>query len=61
MIKRNFDFIALLIVLFGFMVIQKVPRVGARVVSAAYHKSMPANPSCALGRVVAKLTEFRSE
>jgi hypothetical protein len=60
MFKRNFDFIALLIVVAGSMVIQNLPRTGVRIASARYTKVASVNP-CVVGRTLARLTRLRSE
>jgi hypothetical protein len=60
MLRRNFDLIALLIVVAGFMLIQQVPFTGVRMLSAHYRNPETAN-GCVIGRVMTRLSTFRSQ
>jgi hypothetical protein len=60
MFRRNFDFVALLIVVAGFMLIQQVPATGVRVLNAHYRNAQSAN-GCVIGRVMTRLSTLRSQ
>jgi hypothetical protein len=60
MFRRNFDFVALLVVVAGSMVIQNLPRTGVRIASAHYSRTVSVNP-CGFGRTFARLARLRSE
>jgi hypothetical protein len=59
MFRRNFDFIALLVVVAGFMMIQDAPKLGCRIISAHAAGTL-SRERCSLGRVVAHLADFRT-
>ena len=60
MLKRNSDFIALLIVVAGLMAIRDAPLGGVRMLSTRYSQGTVAK-RCVWGQAVAHLAGFRSE
>jgi hypothetical protein len=60
MLRRNFDLVALLVVVAGLMMIQDAQKLGPRMISA--HAAGTLDPArCSLGRIVARLADVRAE